>query len=204
MRSPVEGEDWAHYLNSLWIENAFNGLRDNEGRGARHKSRSDTTLMGLVISNMASRFCDHPERLITVEDEDTSRFEKFAAPPTTFRARDAPRTGLGVDPEQIKNKSAWRSTSTTMFVVNVLALLEALRTTEDSDMWSSLWMAALIKHNMVLLDEAGQAFYVTTTQWTIALLQLEAQTGFPGLWLFRPDASLLRPIVTVTKLDRQG
>ena len=202
MTSP-DGESWFHYLNTLWIENTFNSLRDNEGRGARHKQRSDTSLMAMVISTMASRLeGDHPERLIMVDDEDASRFESFCMAPGTFRTRDARKTGLGIEANDIYNKSAWPSTTPQLFCTNILALLEALRST-DASLWPCLWMAGLIRHNMVLVDAAGRVFYVLmTTRWTISTLELEPVEEYPNLWIVRPSAERLRPIVTVTSLDR--
>ena len=43
---------WVGVPNKLAVENGFNNLRDNDGRGGRHKARSEPVLQGLTLSSM--------------------------------------------------------------------------------------------------------------------------------------------------------
>ena len=140
-------ERYEAYLNSLHVENTFNALRDNEGRGARHQVRSDSVLQSLSISTMATRLAG-TNNLITLEDEDSARFSSYVAYEACFRAKEAPAEGIGADVRNVKNKASWPSTKSNLFVLNQCALMTALLMT-PSEHWEGLWMAELFRHNMV-------------------------------------------------------
>ena len=197
----MEGRE--HFLNSLWLENWFNALRDNEARGARHKQRTDIRLQGLEISAMATRLGNAPERLISVADDDVSKYDGYTPLEARFRAKDAQRDDLGVDVGKIHTKSEWSSTKPHLFVLNLLALFEALRVEENEDDWQYLWLAQLLRPNMIL-ERDGKMYYVLMhTYWTFSLFEMKAVgPDFPNMWEFVADAALLRPIVTLTSLDR--
>eukprot|EP00969_Alexandrium_andersonii_P373624 15484465-Alexandrium_andersonii.AAC.1 len=44
--------------NTLGLENTFNDLRDNEGRGARRKTRSNERLQSLAVSSLTTRYSE--------------------------------------------------------------------------------------------------------------------------------------------------
>ena len=45
----------------MLAQSTFNGLRDNEARGARHKQRTATRLQALSISSLTSNFEPMPQ-----------------------------------------------------------------------------------------------------------------------------------------------
>ena len=152
-------EGWEAYTNTLPVENTFNALRDNEGRGARHKCRSDFVLQGLAISTMATRFENDPVELISINDEDSSRYQDYATKPASFRAKDAPTSNLGVDYQSIKAKTTWQSTTSNLFVLNTLALMKALTLT-DSSYWDRLWVVTLFREHMVVDVQQAAVFLI--------------------------------------------
>ena len=105
-----QSEGAQSHTNTLWIENFFNALRDNEGRGARHKQRGPVTHMALCISTMATRFAGSNNNLIDIGDEDCARFENYTTHAPCFNAGMAKTTGLGVDAGPITDGKSWPST----------------------------------------------------------------------------------------------
>ena len=163
--------------------------------------------MSLVISNLWTRFGETGMPLVSLEDADVSRFDAYVAHAPSFYADKAPTTGLGVDANGITSKDGWPSTKPDHLVMQGLSLLSALVLTfEDADeAWPRLWLAGLVRPNMVLRaanSEEQEVYYVLmTTDWTVSLWQMAPDDTGGNMYQFRNDPALLFPLETIRDLD---
>ena len=189
--------------HTLALENTFNDLRDNEGRGARHKVRTEQVLQGLALSSMQTRYGDHCP-IVSVEPEDIAGQAMGHVRPDTFVAGKAPTTPAAVGFESsslINDRKSWPSTTPNDFSNVQLGLLHALTFT-DEDKWDNLWMSNLLRRHMVVRkQESGVLYYVVSARaTTISLLELQP-TDDELLWVLKPTREALKCWVTVTSLD---
>ena len=198
---------WSGNTHTLALENGFNDLRDNEGRGARHKSRSDPVLQGLALSSMAARYSACTP-LVEVEPADIAGQKRMHMRNESFQASRAPTTvgSLGVDASSIvDDRKSWASTSPHEFSTNQIGLMNALHNSKPST-WGNLWMSVLLRGHMVISNhEANQAWYVLgSRQHSVALLKLKLKPGDNDrlLWTIEPDMSSVEYYVPVVALDQ--
>ena len=131
--------------NTLPLENGFNDLRDNEGRGARHKARSEVVIQALSLSSMKSRY-EETAPLLKLNAEDVAGTTKAHVRGDLFLGAKAPTTkeALGVDPTPlVSDRGSWPSTSPHELSSTQLALLHAAMLCEE-DKWQDLWVAQWI------------------------------------------------------------
>ena len=171
---------WSGNAHTLALENGFNDLRDNEGRGARHKARSEVVIQGLALSSMRARYAETTP-LVDVEERDIAGQQQFHMRNELFQASRAPTTEseLGMSAASIvDNKQSWSSTTPHLFSTNQLGLLRALMKA-PSVKWDNLWMSALLRPHLVVSDPtSGQAFYVIGARpHSVALLKLKDISG---------------------------
>ena len=188
--------------HTLALENTFNDLRDNEGRGARHKARSEQVLQGLSLSSMKSRYDHCP--LVEVGAEDVAGQSMRHVRPDTFIAAKAPTTESSIGFEAaslVHNRSAWPSTSTHEFSNTQLGLLNVLMVSNEAH-WSNLWLAMLFQRHTVVSSTSSGAFYyvVSSRPHSISLLKLRP-TDDDHLWTMRPCSDDLLMWETVDTME---
>jgi hypothetical protein len=161
---------------------AFNDLRDNEQRGARHRQRANCRLQALTISSLQSRFAETPQPQVTPAA--ISQLSGITVKACTFDpvAADASPLTLKFDPDHIiSDRTGWESTKPDAFTSTQQALVCALLLTNEM-VWTKLWIASLYRAHMIISDRDHLAkdrwYYVLEqTQWSLVVLELDEAGG---------------------------
>ena len=159
------------YVNTLFEEkNAFNDLRDNEGRAARHKQRGEHYLCALSQSSVRSRYPDLPH--VPIADADVQKYGKLQLRASTFHPEqvNAQKSKLGVPVNSIMGKDTWPATTFDALAVKGGSLFKAIICTDES-LWGMMWVTSLLPRNAIIGDaDAGCFWYVASVTESRALL----------------------------------
>ena len=104
---------WSGSQHTLALENGFNDLRDNEGRGARHKAHTEQTLQALALSSMKARYSETAP-LIQAEASDLAGQSMHHVRNEVFQGAKAPTSeaDIGLDAKSlVHGRSTWKSTT---------------------------------------------------------------------------------------------
>ncbi len=103
-------------------------MRDNECRGARHKSRSDLCLMSVAIQSMHSRYKQHRELTEITPASAASLSDGISVHSIVFRAEQCGNHGfLNFNPnELVQNRGSWPSTRPDRFETGQCMLFKVL------------------------------------------------------------------------------
>ena len=185
-------------MGTYLLENVFNDMRDNEARGARHKTRGNDLLQSLAISSVTTRYGEVVPH-VEVKAEDVAARTKEHCRPAAFLAEKAPTTerACGFDPTFLKGnkKKFWESTSVDRFRNEQMPLLRALMRT-DAEMWPKLWIASLLKPHMVVAardNDATACYIIKVTTSDAMLLQLD---GVAPACTFSPSGVVCSTSIT--------
>ena len=191
--------------HTLALENGFNDLRDNEGRGARHKARSEQVLQGLSLSSMATRYGESAP-LLHLSSSDISGHTKTHVKNDVFMGGKAATTAdaIGLDPRSlVDDRKSWPSTSPLFFSNNQLALLHVLREC-PKDKWPDLWLAGLMRQHMVISKpDKNQVWYIVGVRpHSVVLLELECldKDGDGLVWHLHPRRDAFRLWTPITDM----
>ena len=199
------GAMWSGAQNTLPLENGFSDLRDNEGRGARHKARTEPVLQGLCLSSMKTRY-ESTAPLLELESSDVSGMKQSHVRGELFMAGKAATTeeAIGLESKSLVNdRRSWPSTTPQEFSVNQLGLLHALMNC-DEDRWSNLWVASLFRrHTVITKPGVRRAWYVVGVRsHSVALLELDGDDDADGLtWHINPHRQAVQVWVPITDLE---
>ena len=151
---------WSGNQHTLALENGFNDLRDNEGRGARHKARSEQTLQTLSLNSMKARY-NETAPLVQAEASDLAGQSQTHVRNDVFQGAKAPTsaTDTGLEAQSLVDaRSSWKSTSPLQFTNDQLGLLHALQRCPEEN-WDKLWLAKLFKPHMVIRKASNDEVY---------------------------------------------
>ena len=178
------------FTHTLMEEEAFNDLRDDEGRGARHKQRGEHHLTAKVLSSAHTRYIDAAQ--VDIEASDLGSHERTMLRASAFHPellkRD--RVTLGVDVGSITAEGTrqWTSTSFDNLALTAMTLFRALQLAPEAE-WPNLWMAGLVDRHVVVASEDGIPYFVLgATKSLIVLWEIEELDGSLFRLIMRADA----------------
>ena len=164
--------------NTLGLENAYNDLRDNETRAARHQQRSVDVLQSLSISSMHSRYKD----LIPLPEVTPEVLGKVGSVHCNRDIFDPTKHQLpkakALDMTQI-DQGGWLSTRVDMFPRTQLSLMHALMGS-SAEQWADLWMVGLLRPHMLLsrIDTHEGILVLVVDKWSYSYLELDGVSPF--------------------------
>lgn len=180
----------SQFTHSLMEEHAFEALRDNEQRGARHHQRGENKLTALTIASARDRY---PEMTgIEISPEDVTSFTTLQVRKAVFHPESLhrERADLGVDTAPLTGaRRAWPTTTMDLMALNQMCLLKALLLSVEEE-WGAIWLACLVaKHAIVAHTSTCKYYYVLgVTKWLLYAWELDNVVGNDYRLRLAPDA----------------
>ena len=195
---------WSGSQHTLALENGFNDLRDNEGRGARHKARTEQTLQALTLSSMKARYSETAP-LVQAEASDLAGQSQKHVRNEVFQGAKAPTSAAdtGLEAQSLVDaRSSWKSTTPLHFTNDQLGLLHALQRCPEGN-WDKLWFAKLFKPHMVIRKASHDEVYyvIGARSHSVALMKLthQAMDGRDA-WRIEPTMGAFDFWTTITDM----
>ncbi len=152
----------AEYVHTLFEENTFNDLRDNEQRGAKHKHRGAHLMTALAMSSMHTRAPELVQAEIDVNDISSFNAVQCQAEAFHPELRHKHASRLGVPSTTITGVKSWVGTSFDNVATKAMPLLNALLHTPEVS-WPCLWLASIVHRNQVIASPtSGEVWYVVS------------------------------------------
>ena len=164
----------ADWTNTLFEENVFNALRDNENRGARHKQRGEHYLSALAQSATRTTFPGLPH--VEISDRDVQQYHKLQVRAEKFHPESLAKKKktLGVPVDSLTGKLTWKASTFDDLAAKGASLFKAVGDTPE-ELWPTMFFTALMPRNTIVGEVAtGTFFYVAAvTDWRTLLWRLE-------------------------------
>ena len=147
------------FNHTLMEENAFNDLRDNESRGAKHKQRGEHCISAVAFASARTRFPKINQ--VEVKPEDVAQYANVQCRSSTFHPEkmDHRSERLLVDAKSILGRATWTATTWDAMAQHGAPLLRALLETPEH-LWSKLWITGLLPTTAIIGVPAEESLWM--------------------------------------------